>query len=360
MRTRVAATAFLLALLTLVGASPARAAKPPTTTAVPPPPPPPSAWILVDADTGTVLSAQQARVPKPPASTIKLLTALIATQHLEGGDPIPISATAAGMPARKINVKTDQVWTYDSLIHSMLMVSANDAAVAIAEKLGGGSLDGFAKVAHDTADRLGLADQPVLNDPAGLDNEFANKGGSSISPRDLAIVARAVLHQPELLAIIQTERFKFQGGDGIGHVLTNHDLFLSLYPGATGLKTGTTDKAGRTFVGTATRDGRTMLAVVFDAVDVYASTGKLLDQGFATPVSAESALSDRLPDVVGDASRPTTTLPPTDGQAAGTNTPLASSGSGLSLDSAPAAVAILVVGLVPLVFIRRRLGAVRD
>ena len=358
MRSRLAATALVLALLALVGAAPARAQAPARSSTAPPPLP--RAWILVDADTGAVLSSQAARTKERPASTIKLLTALIATENLHATDPIPISATAAGMPARKINVKTSQVWTFDSLLHSMLMVSANDAAVAIAEKLGGGTLDGYASVANATADRLGLADAPVLSDPAGLDDEFSYKGGSLISPRDLAIVARAVLHRPELLAIVQTEHFEFQGGDGVGHELNNHDLFLSLYPGATGLKTGTTDKAGRTFVGTATRDGRTMLAVVFDAVDVYGSAGALLDQGFATPVNAESALTDRLPDVVKDASIPTTAPAPADGEAAGTNTPLASSGSGLSLDSTPVAVAILVLGLAPLVFVRRRLTVPRE
>ena len=70
----------------------------------------------------------------------------------------------------------------------MMMVSANDAAVAIAEKIGGGSLDGYVRIADATAERLQLADQPVFNDPAGLDDEFANKGGARISPRDLAIV----------------------------------------------------------------------------------------------------------------------------------------------------------------------------
>src|SRR4051794_13780751 len=352
MGPRAVATAFLLVVLALVGAPPAGAAQAP--------PPAPKAWILVDADTGVVLSAQGARTPQPPASTIKLLTALVASEQLSPAEAIPISATAAGMPARKINVKEGQSWTYDSLLHSMLMVSANDAAVAIAEKLGDGSLDGWSKLALATADRLGLADRPVLNDPAGLDDEFSHKGGSLISPRDLAIVARAVLRHPELLAIVQTTHFEFPGGDGVDHELNNHDLFLSLYPGATGLKTGTTDKAGRTFVGSATRGGRTMLAVVFDAVDVYASTGQLLDQGFATPVAAESTLTDKLPDVVADASVPTTDPPAAGGEAAGTNTPLASSGSGFSLDSTPVAILILLLGLAPLFFIRRRIGVVRE
>ncbi|MEY2571436.1 MAG: hypothetical protein QOE63_1786, partial [Acidimicrobiaceae bacterium] len=188
-------------------------------------------------------------------------------------------------------------------------------------------------------------------DPAGLDDEFSNKGGSLISPRDLAIVARAVLHRPELLKIVQTTHFEFQGGDGVAHELNNHDLFLSLYPGATGLKTGTTDKAGRTFVGSATRNGRTMLAVVFDAVDVYASAGALLDQGFATPVASEPT-TDVLPAVVPDAAiaaAPTTTAATTETVTASTR----SGGGGLSLDSPPVALAILLCGLVLLAVVRR-------
>src|SRR3954452_5946114 len=146
MRSRAAATALVLALLALVGAPPARAAQAP--------PPPPRAWILVDADTGVVLSAQGARTPQRPASTIKLLTALIASEQLSPAQAIPISATAEGMPARKINVKAGQSWTSDRLLSSMRMVSANDAAVAIAETADERSLDGGARLAADTADRL--------------------------------------------------------------------------------------------------------------------------------------------------------------------------------------------------------------
>ena len=76
-----------------------------------------------------------------------------------------------------------------------------------------------------------LADQPIFNDPAGLDDEFANKGGARISPRDLAIVSRAVLARPDLVNVINTPHYEFTGGDGLGHTLNNHDLFLDLYPG---------------------------------------------------------------------------------------------------------------------------------
>jgi D-alanyl-D-alanine carboxypeptidase len=153
------------------------------------------------------------------------------------------------------------------------------------------------------------------------------------------------------MQVIQTRHFEFTGGDGLPHELPNHNLFLDLYPGANGLKTGTTDLAGHTFVGSATRDGRTMLAVVFDAVDSYGSAGVLLDQGFATPVSAEAGL-DHLPDVVPDAS-----VPPPPATAPSAVAAVAHTKGSSIFDSAAFAFVLLVIGLVPLIALRRRVVA---
>jgi D-alanyl-D-alanine carboxypeptidase (penicillin-binding protein 5/6) len=166
----------------------------------------------------------------------------------------------------------------------------------------------------------------------------------------MAIVARAVLAEPALLAMIQTEEHLFDGGDGIAHSVDRRIRLFDLYPGTIGLKTGLTDAAGRCFVAAATRDGRTMLAVLFDAPDIYASAAILLDQGFATPVAAEEGL-DHLPAVVPDAASdpperipgaldPTVSMPAADG--------------GLDWNSAPVAIAILVAGTAPLLSRRRR------
>lgn len=346
----IGVTALLANLVALAGPAAATAQRTPTQA-----PPLPKAYVLVDVDTGAVIAQQDSRSLRPPASTIKLLTALIASQHLTAADVVPISPLAEGMPARKINVKAGQSWKYEDLLHSMLMVSANDAAVALAEKVGGGSLDGYVRIADATARRLGLADGPILNDPAGLDDQFSNKGGDRISARDLAIVARAVMQRPELMTVVNTRDYSFTGGDALGHHLPNHNLFLDLYPGANGLKTGTTDLAGHTFVGSATRNGRTMLAVVFDAVDSYASAGALIDQGFATPAVNEVAL-DHLPDVVPDASLPppTTTTPET--------VPIvpAPVKTNSFVDSTAFALLIFIVGLLPLAALRRRVIATRN
>jgi D-alanyl-D-alanine carboxypeptidase (penicillin-binding protein 5/6) len=251
------------------------------------------------------------------------------------------------------------VWTFQDLLYSMMMVSANDAAVAIAEKIGGGTLDGYVRIADATAGRLQLSDQPVFNDPAGLDDEFANKGGARISPRDLAIVSRAVLARPDLVNVINTPHYAFTGGDGLGHTLNNHDLFLDLYPGANGLKTGTTELAGHTFVGSATRGGRTMLAIVFDAADYYGSAASLLDQGFNTPVAAEVNL-DQLPPVVADAALPPPPVVRVDGPGGVPAVPkpavaaTAAREGGSSFNSPAVAAVVLVFGLAGLVVLRRR------
>lgn len=363
-RRRLAGALLPLALaVALAVPATTSAAQPAPTTQ----PPLPAAWILVDADTGAVLASANDRVPMPPASTVKILTALMTVERLPADDQVPISALAEGMPARKINVKGGQVWDRDDLLQSMLLVSANDAAVALAERVGGGSLDTWVALAQATADRLGLEDQPVLNDPAGLDDEFSHDGGSLISARDLAIVARAVLARPDLMEIAGTPQYLFRGGDGLDHELNNHDTFLRLYQGATGLKTGFTENAGRTLVATAERNGRTMLVVEFDAVDIYASAAQLLDRGFATPIYAERNLP-RLPDVVPNASvdvaasddarapaQPgTLEAAPTTTASAVAAASTADEDAGLDWNSASIAAPLLVLGTAPVLVVLRR------
>lgn len=352
---------LLLVLVAMAGGVPARAQTAPTTPPAAPPsvagtlPNEPAGWILVDADTGAVLDGREVRTPHLPASTIKLLTALVAIQRLPTDDPVPITAVAAGMPARRIAVGAGQVWDLEDLLYSMLTVSANDAAVAVAERVGGGSLDGWELVADQAATGLGLEDDPDLSDPAGLDDEFSHGDGSHISPRDLAIVARNVLADPRLLEMIGVDEYRFTGGDGIVHSVDRRNRIFELYPGAVGLKTGLTDAAGRCLVAAATREGRTMLAVLFDAPDMYVTASTLLDLGFATPVAAEFD-ADVLPEV-----RPDATVDPpalvTGAISGDLGVTIAPPDGGRSMFDSPAtALVLLVVGSAPALAVRRRLS----
>jgi len=302
-RTAASLPALLVALALSATAGVARAQP------VPPPPPLPRAWIVVDADTGAVVDASNARAPLRAASIIKLLTALIAVEQLPSDATVPVSPVTEGMPASKINMKAGQTWELKDTLYSLLLASANDAAVALAERVSV-SRSGFAATMAAAARRLGLEDSPLLRDPAGLDEEpFAFEGGNLISARDLAIIARAALAQPEIRMIVATDSYRFRGADGNDHRVRNHNLLLKRYPGATGMKTGYTGSAGHTLIGSATRNGRTMISVVLNAVDPVGSSMALLDKGFAVPVALQGSLG-YLPAVASVADAPTPQSPP--------------------------------------------------
>ncbi len=255
------------------------------------------AYVVVDVSSGRVVAAHNAREPLRVASTVKIITALVARRVVPLDDAVPISAYAESRPALKISVKQGQHWNADDLFHSMLLASANDAAVALAERAGGGSLDGFEGAAAAEATRLGLADKPLIQDPAGLDDESSVRGGNRISARDLAIAARALLSDPLLASIVAMPDYRFVGGDGQHHRVVGHNEFMQSYPGAVGVKTGYTKLSGSSLVAAARRDGKTYLAVLVDSPNAPVEAGQLLDAAFAGKVQA--GLDDTLPAVRG-------------------------------------------------------------
>jgi D-alanyl-D-alanine carboxypeptidase (penicillin-binding protein 5/6) len=250
----------------------------------------------VDVDTGAVLDAHDEHLALPPASLTKILTALTVVNGVTPDATVPASTRAEAMPARKINMKAGQVWSFADAFHAMMLSSANDAAVALAERADG-TVERFSEDMARVARDVGLRDNPVLQDPAGLDDaEFSVNGGNLISARDLAITTRAALANPVIAEAVADPLYKFHGPDGADHKLGNHNQLLKIYPGAIGVKTGYTKRAGQCLIAAARRDGRTMLAVVLHAPSVYANSTALLDRGFATPVAAEAGL-DHLPAV---------------------------------------------------------------
>jgi D-alanyl-D-alanine carboxypeptidase len=290
---RLLPLAFALFLLaTLLAPRPAAAA--PVAPAAPASQEP-EGYVLVDADTGKVLAAKNEHEAHLTASTVKILTALVALERLPLDSEVPVSARAASQQEYKINMKEGEVWKLSDALHSLLVISANDAAFAIAERASG-SIEQFAEDADATAERLGARDT-TFGDPAGLDDRNAYAGGSRMSAYDLAVVARNFLAVPELAAMSRLLTYEFTDPTGTQRHLTNHnDGFLTTYPGATGLKTGYTRNANRTLVTSATRDGRTMIAVVLGTWDDTGWAGFLLDQGFSTPADAGGA-GTRVPPV---------------------------------------------------------------
>jgi D-alanyl-D-alanine carboxypeptidase (penicillin-binding protein 5/6) len=249
---------------------------------------------LVDVGTGNVLAAQDEHLRLPPASLTKVLTALIAVAYLPLGAHVPGTAESARAYPNDVGIEKGVPWPLHDVLESLLVLSANDAAYALAQRIGG-SLAGFARIMERSAEQLGMTDAPVFHDPAGLDGTEGFEGGNLASARDLAIAGRDLLQVPELARIVGQDSDHFVDPTGVGHYLPSmNTLFLESYPGAIGIKTGFTDKAGSCITAAARRDGRTMLAVVMNGYNPTQSAIDLLNQGFGTPSSAEPT-ADRLP-----------------------------------------------------------------
>ncbi len=261
--------------------------------------PPPKALILVNAETGEVLIADKEHDPLPVASLAKVMTAVTAVERLPVDATITVGELAAAQPASRINMVAGQQWRFQDALASLLMASANDAAYAIAENAGT-SLDGFAAAMAETGERLGM-DDSTYSDPAGFDDEASFGGGPLMSAFDVAIATRNAQAVPEIATLAATETLDFVDPTGANRNLVNHNKMLPnntrAYEGATGFKTGYTDQAGNTFVGTAERNGCSLIAVVLGTYDTYGWAAQLMDQGFAMNCQAEGDTAERLPDV---------------------------------------------------------------
>ncbi len=255
---RVLGVALAATVALWIGVPAAGATGGPTTSSTTAPvaaPPPAKAEILVDVNTGRALLGENEHQPLPPGSLTKMLTAMIAIDWLTPAAQIPVSAGAASVYPDRVGMKVGQRWTLSVSLHALLIFSANDAAYALAERVGG-SLPGFAAIMRRAAAQLGMSDRPVLNDPAGLDGTEGYAGGNRISAWDLAIAGRDLMANPALASIVALKHYRFTAPDRIVHDLTNKNLvFLNTYPGAIGIKTGFTD-AGRLLRGRGSRPGR--------------------------------------------------------------------------------------------------------
>jgi D-alanyl-D-alanine carboxypeptidase len=196
---------------------------------------------------------------------------------------VAASRLAARQPPRRLAVRRGQRLTVEPALEALMIASANDAAVMLAEGAGG-SVGRFARAMDAESERLGLRHSRWRN-PHGLDAP-----GHRSSAFDLAILARAVLRVRWLAKVVRTRRTAFTSLSGRRHTLTARSRFLLGYRGAVGVKTGLTDDAGHCLAAAATRGGRTLIAVVLDSPDTAADAGQLLDWGFGRGRSARTGL----------------------------------------------------------------------
>lgn len=237
--------------------------------------------ILMEASTGTVLMEMNADEPLPPASVTKIMTLLLVMEAVEEGrlhyeDTITASAYACSMGGSQIFLKEGEQMSAEDLIKSVVIASANDAAVALAEHLSG-SEEAFVEQMNQRARELGMSNTSFEN-TNGLDDTATNHVASA---RDIALMSRELIKHQKITEYSSIWMDSIRNG---AFGLTNTNRLVRFYRGATGLKTGSTAKAGFCVSATATRDGMTLICVIMGAStrDIRnASATALLDYGFA-------------------------------------------------------------------------------
>ena len=243
------------------------------------------AACLIDQQTGTVLYEKNADQQMPIASITKVMTLLLTFEAVHNGQltmdtPVPVSEHAYHMGGSQIWLEPGEQFTLDEMIKAICVSSANDAAVAVAE-LVGGSEQGFVQSMNARAAELGMTNT-VFHNACGLDAE-----GHLSTARDVAVMSRYILNTcPEVLHYTGIWTDTLRGG---ATQLVNTNKLLRRYNGITGLKTGTTSGAGVCISASATRDGLTLIAVVLgspSSADRFNSATTLLDYGFANYAAA--------------------------------------------------------------------------
>lgn len=248
------------------------------------------AAILMDASTGKVLFEQKADDCLPPASVTKIMTLLLVAEAIDRGelaftDTVVASAEASQMGGSQIYLKENEEMTVDELLKATVVASANDAAYALAEYVGG-SCEAFVEQMNRRATELGMTGTTFYN-PTGLPAQ-----GHVSTARDIALMSRELLKHTFIFDYTSIWMDYLRDGQTM---LVNTNKLIRRYSGATGLKTGSTDEAGYCVSATAERDGLSLIAVVLGSpsgAERFDDAKQLLDYGYmryclTTPVLPE-------------------------------------------------------------------------
>ena len=229
------------------------------------------ASIVVDDLSGHPLASSRADERLAQASLTKLMTALVALDRADLGTTVSATERSFSEPT-VIGLDPGDALPLEDMLYGLLLPSGNDAALAIAETLGGGSIERFVGWMNDRAAAMGLRNTHFAN-PTGLD-----AAGHYSSARDLAETARAITAEPTLARIVATPRYVVPGPPP--YLFVNSNPLMGSYEGLDGVKTGFTDNAGRTFAASATRNGQRLIVVVLNSPDIRREAASLLELGF--------------------------------------------------------------------------------
>mgnify|MGYP001851754549 FL=1 len=259
-RTRVLMCLFLVLLCGRAGAMSAQSA------------------VVLDADTGEVRYEHNADAVLPMASTTKIMTAIVAIEQGDIDRMYTVKPEYTQTEGSSMYLKPGETVSIRDTLYGLMLMSGNDAALAIAGECGG--QEAFVQAMNDKAEALGLTNTHFEN-PNGLDGETHHT-----TARELAELTAYALQNADFREIVSTQNITCAG-----RTMVNHNKMLSLYKGAIGVKTGYTKKCGRCLVSTAERNGRTLIAVTLNDPDDWNDHCTMLDEAFAqySPVTLHEA-----------------------------------------------------------------------
>lgn len=237
--------------------------------------------VLMEASTGKVLLSQNENEALPPASVTKVMTLLLVMEAIDSGrislsEQVTVSANAASMGGSQVFLKEGETMTVEELLKSVVIASANDAAVALAEYLSG-SVSTFVEQMNKRAAALGMENTHFEN-PTGLDDTAIDHKTSAL---DIAMMSRELIKHKKILEYSSIWMDSIRDG---AFGLTNTNRLVRYYPGCTGLKTGSTAKAGFCISATAEKNGMELICVVMGAESRDARNAiakEVLDYGYA-------------------------------------------------------------------------------
>jgi D-alanyl-D-alanine carboxypeptidase len=239
-------------------------------------PTPPRGGLVFDLDNHTALWRYHDFDPLPIASLTKLMTALVVVDHTQPDDQVQIApqALSVGGSTVPLQTKDGQPVPVSKLMDAMLIPSANDAAMALAIHVGG-SEQQFVSMMNDRAHQLGLNCTHFAS-PDGLEPD--NRSCAA----DLGAMAEMAMSNPRISSVVKQSRASIPYPNRLGHLslVTTNPLLLNGYPGTIGLKTGTTDEAGHTYIGVATHNSHTLGVVLLGSTNRYQQARELLNAGF--------------------------------------------------------------------------------
>lgn len=230
--------------------------------------------ILIDVNSGRVLYEHNSYEKLPMASTTKIMTGLLACESGKLDKTVKVSPFASGTEGSSLWLKIGEKQTLENLTYGLMLKSGNDAAVSIAEYLGG-SVDAFALLMNKRAKEIGAVNTNFKN-PHGLDTEE-----HYTTAYDLALIAREAMKNKKFREIVSTKTYSIpMEGEKWDRALKNHNKLLWRYDGCNGVKTGFTKKCGRCLVSSAEKGNEKLICVTLNAPDDWNDHTQLLNYGF--------------------------------------------------------------------------------